>query len=146
MLATMVTAAVGMTGKVPLEPEPWIVPILAILTILFGGGGVAAIMKARSDKKIGVAQADVAEDDSIAARWERIIKAQTESLVGPLQARLADVEGKVRALEEELVATRTKYWRAVKYIRNLMTWITVHIPADDSKTPPAPPTELVEDL
>jgi len=146
MLATMAMTAVLAVNDAPAEPAAWTVPILAVLTLIFGGGGVAAILKARYDKKIGVAQQENAEDDSISIRWQRIIEAQTASLVGPLQKRLAEVEEKVKTLENELTETRAKYWKAVKYIRTLMSWITIHVPADDSKTPPIPPAEVVEDI
>jgi hypothetical protein len=145
MLTTTMTTAMTAVTNAPFEPAPWVTPILAILAIIFGTGGIATIAKARADRKNGVAAAETAEDDSVSERWRKIIEAQTESLVGPLQKRLSEVETKVQTLEQELIETRAKYWKAVKYIRTLLTWIARNGPQTDTELP-TPPAEVVEDI
>jgi hypothetical protein len=97
------------------------------------------------DKQLGVSSQEVNEDDALVGRWERIIKAQTESLVNPLQSRLREVEGKVEVLERDLAATKTKYWRGISYIRTLLAWIRHHASHSEPQ-PPIPPLEILEDI
>lgn len=118
-----------------------------IIAGLFGAGGIVAWLRLRHDRKVGVAQQEIVEDDAVAARLKSIIEIQTASLIAPLQDRLRDVEGKVKALEEELAASRRKYWLAISYIRTLLTWIGRHLPEDVEHTAvPEPSPTLVEDI
>ena len=126
---------------------PWLAPAIALLTIALGGGGIAALLRLRHDKRMGVAQQEVAEDDALSKRWQTIIQAQTTALVEPLTARLVTLEGKVASLETELAESRRKYWAAVSYIRSLLTWITRHMPEDVGTTSvPQAPATVVEDI
>lgn len=144
MLATLLRAAD--TGGAT-EQIPWLGPLITIVTLLFGAGGVVAWRRLTHDKKIGVAQQEVAEDDALANRWKAIIEAQTKSLLEPMTTRLADVEAKVKALEGELEASRRKYWSAVSYIRILLTWIARHMPDNIENTSiPTPPANVTEDI
>jgi hypothetical protein len=138
--------ALAADGGAP-DPAPWLTPAIALMTLVLGGGGIAALLKVRHDKRMGVAQQETAEDAALSARWEAIIRTQTVSLLEPLQARLKDVESKVNALEEELAASRRKYWAAIAYVRILLTWISRHMPDDVEHTQvPPPPANVVEDI
>ena len=126
---------------------PWLGTAIAVLTVLFGTGGVVAFYKARHDAAQGVAQHEVVADDSIANRWKAIIEAQTISLLDPMQRRLKEVEGKVSTLETELAGARRKYWVAISHIRTMYAWISRHLPEEVEQTQiPAPPATLVDDI
>jgi len=126
---------------------PWLYPVIALLTALLGGGGFAAFLKVRHDKRIGIAQQETAEDDALSNRWRAIIEAQTKSLLEPMTSRIVTLEAKVTSLEEELEASRRKYWSAITYVRSLLTWIARHLPPDfDSTQVPQPPAMLAEDI
>lgn len=120
--------------------------IVGVATVLFGAGGIVAWRRLTHDKRIDVAQQEIAEDDALVARWQSIIESQTKNLLEPLQVRLRDVEGKVAALEEELAASRRKYWSAISYIRTLLTWIAKHMDSVDDTQVPNPPANVVEDI
>lgn len=129
------------------EPIPWLSPLITIITLLFGAGGFVAWRRLSHDKKMGIAQQEVAEDDALAKRWQAIIEAQTKALLEPMTTRLKDVEDKVQRLEEELETSRRKYWSAVSYIRILLTWIARHMPDNIEATSiPTPPANVTEDI
>jgi hypothetical protein len=126
---------------------PWLSPAITIFTLLAGTGGFVAWRRLAHDKKMGVAQQEVAEDDALAKRWQAIIEAQTKALLEPMTLRLKDVEDKVKLLEGELEASRRKYWSAVSYIRILLTWIARHMPDNIEATSiPTPPANVTEDI
>ena len=126
---------------------PWLGPLITVVTLLFGAGGIVAWRRLSHDKKVGVAQQEVAEDDALANRWKSIIEAQTASLLEPMTKRLGVLEEKVSSLEGELEASRRKYWSAVSYIRILLTWIARHLPEDIEQTSiPTPPANVTEDI
>jgi hypothetical protein len=141
----LISADINPPADTPLEPSVWLTPLIAIAALLIGGGGVASWYRIRVDKALGVASQEVNEDDALVGRWERIIKAQTESLVQPLQTRLKEVEDKVQKLELELTVTKTKYWRAIAHIRSLISWIKHHASHVEAPTP-TPPMEIIEDI
>lgn len=137
--------------SVPPGFDPSYLPgILAGLAAFVAGlGGVAALLRVRVDKKVGVAQQEVAEDDAITERWKSIIQVQTESLLKPMQEEITKHAGKIAELETKLERSQQKYWGAVSYIRNLLMWINRHLPADsvDETTQiPGPPAIIVEDI
>lgn len=144
----MVAMEVLATASVAPNPEtPWLIPLISILTVVLGGGGLAAILKVIYDKRMGVAQQESEEDAAISNRWAQMIKIQGEALVEPLSARIGTLEGKVLTLETDLALSRRKYWSAVSHIRTLYNWIARHMPEDIEQTQiPAPPTTLAEDL
>lgn len=140
MIATMVAAADS--GNIP-----WLGTAITILSLALGGGGIAALFKIRHDKRMGIAQQEVAEDDALSNRWRAIIETQTKVLLEPMQKRLADVEIEVGTLKTELATSRRKYWSAISHIRTLYTWISRHMPEDIEQTQiPAPPATLAEDI
>jgi len=143
MLAELAEAATPSVGT----EIPWVTPVIAILTMVFGGGGIAAWVKVRYDKRLGVAQQETAEHDSLASRWRAIIETQTKALLEPMTLRIGTLEGKVSTLESELAASRRKYWIAISHVRTLYAWISRHMPEDVEQTQvPAPPATLVDDI
>ena len=123
----------------------FLVPITTIIVALLGGGGVVAWVRANHDHKIGVAQQEAAEDDALSARWESLIRAQTESLIKPLQEQVASLTTKVDELDESLRQTQRRYWKSITYIRTLLTWVGRNLP-HGSSTPPDPPEEIQSDI
>lgn len=121
----------------------WMSIVLTLFGLVLGGGGIAAILKARWDRKAGVESHEVVEDDAIAARWEALSRAQIDMLLNPLRDRLSEVEAKVTALEAELNASRKKYWTAIPYIRVLLGLLHRHAP---DVTPPSVPASIAEDV
>ena len=137
------------------DPTPggywWVMPAIAFLTLLLGSGGVVAYRRLKLDRQMGVAAQEISEDDAQSARWQKIIEAQTESLVMPLRDRLREVSGELSELEKgqktlhaEVAMTRTKYWRAIQYVRTLHTWIRARHGHDVE--PPPPPAEIAGDI
>lgn len=121
----------------------WLSIVLTVLGLALGGGGVAAIMKARYDRKSGIEAQETVEDNAIAERWKQLSQAQIEILLNPLKQRLTEVETAVRDLEAELGKSRRKYWTAVPYIRTLLALLRHHAP--DAVAPPVP-VEIIEDV
>ena len=139
-----------MRGRQEMSNEaisPWLPVLIALVTGLLGSGGVAAWLKIRHDKRVGIAAQEVIEDDALSNRWKAIIETQTKSLLEPMQKRLADLEGEVEKLKGDLEASRRKYWSAIAHIRTLYNWIARHLPDDLEQTQvPAPPATLAEDI
>lgn len=126
---------------------PWLTPTIALLTLLLGGGGIAALLKVRHDKRLGVAQQEAVEDDALSNRWRAIIETQTKVLLEPMKLELQEVKTEVRGLRADLETSRRKYWAAISYIRTLYNWMARHLPDDVEQTQiPAPPTVVVEDI
>lgn len=121
---------------------------LALLAAVGGTGGIAALVKIFIDRRQGVEAHEVVEDDAIVARWRELSDAQTKGLRSIIEELRADLEALKREqalMKDELSASRTKYWRAVGYIRTLNLWIVSHIPAGITP-PPEPPREIMEDV
>lgn len=121
----------------------WVTVFVAIATLVFGGGGVAALMKAHWDRQAGIEAHEVDEDDAITRHWEALSKAQIEVLLNPLRERLTEVEQTVKRLETELDASRKKYWTAIPFIRVLLAMLHRHVP--DVALPPIP-ASIAEDI
>lgn len=127
--------------------SPWLPVLIALVTGLLGSGGVAAWLKQRHDKKMGVAAQEAQEDDALANRWKSIIETQTKALLEPMQKRLAEVEMEVAALKTELADSRRKYWSAISHIRSVDTWINRHLPPEVEQTAkPEPPAVIAGDI
>ncbi|QBI98129.1 hypothetical protein SEA_FIREMAN_46 [Microbacterium phage Fireman] len=140
MVQVLVSAAV--------EPDPsmpWLGPLIAVATIVLGGGGLAALLRVRHDKRIGVAQQETAEDDALSNRWRAIIETQTKVLLEPMEKQIGELKGEVAGLKVEVAESRRKYWGAIGYIRTLSNWIARHLPESIEQVPP-PPAVLAEDI
>ena len=129
----------------------WVLPVITVLSLVLGSGGFVTWRRLTLDRKLGVAAQESSEEDAISARWERMINAQTASLVEPLRERLKEVsaevgllEKEVEGLREELAAHRSRYWRAIQYVRTLLTWIRARV--GHAEEPPPPPTEIAGDI
>lgn len=145
------TLASTSSGSTP--PEYWwVLPLIAFLTLAFGTGGFAAYRRLNLDRKLGVAAQETNDEVALSARWEKIIEAQTASLVEPLRSRLREVGDEVHELEvtqkrmeADMATQRQKYWRAIQYIRTLLTWMRARASGADHE-PPAPPAEIAGDI
>jgi len=127
------------------------------LQIIFGGlvslgglSGVVALLlwrhqvrKLRAETHHTEIDAAIAEDRADDEHWREIVKTQTEALVQPLREELTRLRVEVDSLRSEVEATRTRYWRAIAYIRVLLTITQRRNPNDDV---PAPPSEIAADL
>lgn len=129
---------------------PWLGPTAAVVTVLFGSGGVIAWLRYRYDRRIGVAQQETAEDDALANRWKAIIQTQTESLLEPMQKELttakndlAEMKRDMQSIRVELEMRTRKYWSAIMHIRTMYTWIARQMPEAQV---PEPPTIIAEDV
>ncbi len=149
LTATLVTSVGGSDPGMP-----WLVPVITILSAIIGSQGVSALLRLRHDKRLGIAQQDVAEEDAEAKRWQAIIETQTRVLLDPMVVKIKSLEDEQSRLHTELgtvrrdlETSRRKYWAAVAHIRNLYTWIARHLPEDIEQTQiPAPPATLAEDI
>ena len=139
------TAALALAAETGATGVQWLGPAIAIATIVLGGGGVAALLRLRHDKRIGVAQQETAEDDALSNRWKSIIETQTKVLLEPMQAQITNLTVEVAQVKVELADSRRKYWGAVGYIRTLHNWINRHLPESVEQVP-APPAVLAEDI
>lgn len=119
--------------------------IIALITALGGAlaGSIYQFARMRHDKKIGLAQQDLAEDDALAKRWEALARTQTESLIEPLRKQIELLEEKVGALEKDLSDSRIKYWRAINHVRALQSALIKHAP---DATIPDPHPDITEDI
>lgn len=118
--------------------------LLAILTVVFGGGGVAALIKARADRRKGVREDSRADVDSLNARAIAISQAQFDLLVTPLKNEVGELKTEVRELKTEVDNQKNKYWDAVTYIRSILVWLSRHFP--DRTDFPQPSSSLAEDI
>lgn len=82
-----------------------------------------------------------AEETKLDAEAARIIADTAVTLVAPLQAQITQLTTRVENLEAEDKVKTAKLDAAVRYIRELLGWIAVHIP---HKQPPSAPDELGE--
>lgn len=146
----------GEAAAVSPPASPWVAVLLVALPLLLGSGGIVAWLKVRADKKQGVQSHELALDESVDRRWREIIETQTSALVTPLREELAAVKAEFREakaemrareerLEQELMASRGKYWRAINYIRTMQAWISRHIPAG-TEPPPVLPADILDDI
>ena len=145
------------TGGSSNTPE-WVTIVTVLVAALVGTGGVSALIKARSDKKLGIAASERAEQDAVNNRWLAIIEAQTKSLLEPLQAALAATRAEleshklsskeeIAALNRKLEERTKKYWSAISHIRTLYTWIGRHMGDSVENTAvPEPPATIMEDI
>lgn len=132
----------------PSSLSDWIGVIAAIGMILFGGGGAAAWLKQRHDRKNGIRQENRNDIDSLNARAVAIIETQFNYLIKPLQEKLDTQTAELKRLEADVRQFSNLYQVAVGHIRSLYAWITRHMPADvlDNTEIPKPPDSLMGDL
>ncbi|UDL16236.1 membrane protein [Microbacterium phage Kozie] len=139
------TAALNLAAEAGADGVPWLGPVITVVTLLVGSGGFVAWRRLSHDKRIGVAQQELAEDDALTERWKAIIETQTRVLLEPVTAELAALRVRFTALEGQLSESRRKYWSAIVHIRALNDWINKHLPDSVEQAPP-PPATLAEDI
>jgi hypothetical protein len=133
----------GSDGSTPL----WVTLLLGAVSLLLGGGGIVALVRARNDKIQGVAAQETEDENSQASRWKSIADTQLAALIQPLADRLAVVEAELIAIKAELRKSEIKYRSAISYIRILLTWIAHHLPESETgEHPPLPPETVAEDV
>lgn len=123
--------------------------IFSALTALGGLAGLSAILLWRHQARKIAAEArkldvdaDVAADAGEDAHWQAIIAAQAEAIIAPLRTEVEELRVEVRKLRDEVETHRTRYWRAITYIRTLLAW-SRHPSTSDV---PPPPAELAVDI
>jgi len=84
----------------------WLTYVVGAISLLGGGTGIAAIYKARQDAKQGIRQGEIDEDVAISEQWRNIIETQAKSIVDPLVAQVARLQGEVSVLQKEVKALK----------------------------------------
>lgn len=84
----------------------WLNYVYGFVALLLGGGGLAALYKARQDAKQGAKQGEIDEDVAISEQWRNVIETQTKSLVEPLVGQVARLQGEVSVLQGEVRALK----------------------------------------
>lgn len=84
----------------------WLTYVVGVISLLGGGTGIAAIYKARQDAKQGIRQGEIDEDVAISEQWRNIIETQAKSIVDPLVAQVARLQGEVSVLQKEVKALK----------------------------------------
>ena len=98
-----------------------------IVTMLGGLGGVAALIKARHDKRIGVRQQDLTE---------------VESLENRLRAEIARLDGAFKEIRDELKAAREEneaFRQGIIEREDYIDKLQHHIYTQAPPPPPPPP-------
>lgn len=126
--------------------------LLNISMMLFGGGGIIALLRLRHDiKSRAGSQAleerslALEEGSSLGEQYQKLLRAQAEALVNPLREEVESLRNEVSELREEVSSLRTRYWKAIRLVRDLYGWISAHA-SEIKPSPPAVPVELVDDV
>lgn len=80
------------------------------------------------------------------ARWQAMLESQRkhfESLLDPMRQQIADLEENVGELKTELRTERGLFKIAMRFIRELLSFVDQHVPGSH---PPQIPAELADDL
>lgn len=108
------------------------------------------IRRARAEARRADVDATVAEDSAEDAHWRALLQAQVELVVQPLREEIARLGREVEAARADAAAARaevtqhrTRYWRAITYIRTLLSLLARHAP---HAIVPAPPPEISTDI
>ncbi len=97
------------------------------------------LFERRKDKAAAVLSD--AQGTKLDAEAAQIIAETAASLLVPVKAELAELRGRFDALEADNRVKTTRLDAAVRYIRELLAWITIHVP---DKRPPSAPDDLGE--
>lgn len=108
------------------------------------------IRKARAEARKADVDAAITEDAGDDAHYTSILDAQFRLLVQPMRDRLEDQErrlerlqARIESLEQQVTVHRTKYWRAIAFIRELLSLLAHHAP---EAAVPTAPTEISPDI
>lgn len=109
--------------------------------IIAGSGVVGSVVTKAFDRQVtkATARKTEAEETKIDADAASVLAQTAVTLVAPLQTQIDGLTIRVRTLEAENTATKSKLQLAIDHIRELRHWIGTHIP---DKSPPQPPADL----
>lgn len=125
----------------------WTALVGAVGLLLFGGGGLVAWLRHRSDNRRGVTQERRADVDSLNAHSIAIIENQVKYLVDPLKSEIdqlrkaqAEQKAELKKHQDESKRYRERYYLAISVIQDLYDWITEHMPltANGNRLEPPP--------
>lgn len=80
------------------------------------------LRKLRSETNKVDVDAALAVEERDDEHWREIVTTQTEAIVQPLRAEVERLSREVASLRTEVETFRTRYWRAITYIRMLLAW------------------------
>ncbi|OHT67761.1 hypothetical protein [Mycobacteroides chelonae] len=83
------------------------------------------------------------EGTKLDAEAAQIIANTAVALVAPLHSEIQKLNERVDSLEQENASTRSVFHVSIAYIRDLFSWIKVHLP---DRNPPKPPLALELEL
>lgn len=131
----------------------WLQLIIAALVGVGGGQGLAALFRARSDKRAAETEVEITEETAVSTQLLALIDKQAQVIVSPLESRLKQAEEKIEELEErirrkdaEYEALKTRYWRAIQLVREMRHWFEQNCGAATSVTFPAPHPSIADDI
>ncbi|NKR32289.1 hypothetical protein GS504_15575 [Rhodococcus hoagii] len=129
--------------------------VVAALGSMLGAGGViygklaerrtAIEESAKHSQQVAVSDEREAHN-AADARWQAMLDQQRkdfEALLDPMRQSIADLTGKVAALETALDDKEDSLRAAIEFIRELLAWIRQHSPG---LTPPDVPPSLAADV
>lgn len=73
----------------------WLTPVAALMGGLLGGGGIAALLRIRHDKRIGVRSQELAEAQHHETAQDRLVQ-RLETRVVAMEKRIETLEAKRR--------------------------------------------------
>ncbi|OBJ41339.1 hypothetical protein A5630_23030 [Mycolicibacterium mucogenicum] len=104
-------------------------------------GGPSGVLAGIVGTKLFERRKDKSSGAKLDAEAAQIIAETAASLLVPVKAELAELRGRFDALEADNRVKTTRLDAAVRYIRELLAWITIHVP---DKRPPSAPDDLGE--
>lgn len=126
--------------------------VTALVALVGAATSIFLAIERWQNRHTPVKELEIREDEAIDSRWRGLIEAQVRDVIEPMRERMAEQDrriteqgAEIRELRTEVGVIRTRYWKAIQYIRTLHTWIARHMPAD-VRPPPDIPTDLAEDV
>lgn len=122
--------------------------------VAVGGSGIGAFVVWRN-RKLPAEQHELAESVAEDTHWKLMMTTQIESVVKPLNERMAqmdkdqrDLKIEVKELREQLESQRTRFWGLINHVRQVKLWIIRHVPPEIYQQHPLPTTteELTADI
>lgn len=113
------------------------------VALLLGGGGLVAWYKARQEAKQGIKQVEISEDVAISDQWRTIIETQTKSIVDPLVAQVARLQGDVTLLQQKVESLQQEKGELVRRADAYEDYIEVLVRHIRDELPPPEPARPV---
>lgn len=117
--------------------------VIAVFTVIIGGGGLVSFLMMRHNKRKDIRAQDLAEATAAEEWWQERMAAQAELLIKPLRDEVKSLRDELDEVKREMEQTRTRYWRAIRTIRDLYGWIKTNLP---DGSPPAPHPDIADDI